>query len=77
MLPHVFSWFEEMHINIAITIEERDKMLFVKVVPLQTFIYLNSVDLGSQLLFKERLPTVSYNISGIAGLIFLIYLFLI
>ena len=30
LLPHVLSRFEEMHINFAITVEERDKIFFVK-----------------------------------------------
>ena len=56
LLPHTSSQFEGMRTHIAIRIQERGKMFLLKGVSLQIFTYLISIDLCSQVPFKESLP---------------------
>ena len=65
LFPHVFSQFEEMHIYIAITVQET-KCFVWKLVPLQAFIYLVLFALCSQVPFKEVCPPAPCNVSSIA-----------
>ena len=51
------SRFEEIYIKIA-TVQKRDKMLLLTVMPLQTFVNLISIDLWSQVPNSSKMSAI-------------------